>query len=106
MCVLGHGSWLAGSGGQRVLGVVAAADVGGVVGPVAAGDLLPFDGDADVDAEEAGEDRGGEFAGELEEGGGSGLAGLKPDLVEAFGQPEGAGWLAWSAAGEQPRGST
>ena len=47
-------------GGGRV--VVAAADIGGVVGPVAAGGSSPLDGDADVDAEEAGEDRGRELS--------------------------------------------
>jgi hypothetical protein len=37
----------------------AAADVGGVVDPVTGGDVLPGDGDFDVDAEHAGQDGGG-----------------------------------------------
>ena len=103
--MVGHGSCLAEC--SRVVAVVVApADGYGVVGPVAARDALPFDGDADVDAKEAGEDRGGEFAGELEQSGGAGLAGLKADLAEAFGQLERADRLARSTAGEQPRGTT
>ena len=46
--------------------LVAAADVGGVGHPVAAAGALPGDGDTDVDAEHAGEDRGGQVGGELE----------------------------------------
>jgi hypothetical protein len=42
-----------------------AADFGGVSGPIAAAGALPGDGDADVDAEHAGEDRGGQVGGEF-----------------------------------------
>jgi hypothetical protein len=50
------------------------ADVGGVAGPVAfCGDVLPLDGDFDVDTDYAGPDGGGEFGGELEQCDGSGL---------------------------------
>lgn len=46
--------------------MVSAADVGGVGHPVAGGGALPLDGDADVDAEHAGEDGRGQFGGESE----------------------------------------
>src|SRR6266566_146931 len=49
----------------------AAADVGGVGHPVAAGGVLPGNGDVDVDAEHAGEQGGGQFGGELEQRGGA-----------------------------------
>ena len=49
----------------------AAANVRGVGHPVAGGSALPGDSDADVDAEHAGEDGGGEFGGELEKCGGA-----------------------------------
>jgi hypothetical protein len=64
---------------------VAAADVGGVGHPVASGGMLPGDSDVDVDAEHAGEQRGWQFGGELEQGGGACLPGL-----------------AWAPAGQQP----
>jgi hypothetical protein len=41
--------------------------------------VLP--GDGDVDAEHAGEDGGGEFGGELEQGGGAGWPGPDADLA-------------------------
>jgi hypothetical protein len=42
-----------------MLGCSAAADIGGVGGPVTGGCLLPVNGDLDVDAEHPGEDGGG-----------------------------------------------
>jgi hypothetical protein len=47
----------------------AAADVGGIGGPVACGGMLPGNGDFDVDAEHAGQGGGREFSGELEQRG-------------------------------------
>jgi hypothetical protein len=40
--------------------------VGGVGCPVACGGVLPLDGNFDVDAEQSGEDGGGQFGGEAE----------------------------------------
>ncbi|GDY69442.1 hypothetical protein SAV14893_088350 [Streptomyces avermitilis] len=59
-----------------------AADVDSVGGPVPSGCLLPLDGDFDVDAEQPGEDRGGEFGRESEQRGGAILLGPDTDLVE------------------------
>lgn len=84
----------------------AAADFGGVGGPVTGGCALPCGGDADVDAEGAGQDRGGQVGGELEEGGGSSSAGLDAELAQSFDHPEGAEVLSGSSAGEQPWGFT
>src|SRR6266702_3802997 len=94
------------SSGSSAIGSVflAAADVGGVGHPVACGGALPGDGDVDVDAEHAGEDGGGEFGGELEQGGGAGWAGADADLAEAFVEPVGADRLAGASAGQQPWG--
>ena len=94
------------SSGSSAIGSVflAAADVGGVAGPVAGGGALPGDGDVDVDAEHAGEDGGGEFGGELEQRGGAGLAGSDAELAEAFAEPVGADRAAGLPAGEQPCG--
>src|SRR6266568_952129 len=94
------------SSGSSAIGSVflAAADVGGVGHPVAGGGALPGDGDVDVDAEHAGEDGGGEFGGELEQGGGAGWAGADADLAEAFVEPVGADRLAGASAGQQPWG--
>src|SRR5260370_6292653 len=61
----------------------AAADVGGVGGPVAGGQALPGDGDAGADAEGAGEDGGGDLGGELEQRGAAGLAGAVPRAGES-----------------------
>jgi hypothetical protein len=81
--LLGHGEVLVGDGAvgdalwQRqilqlseylCLGVASAADLGGVGGPVSGRGPLPGDRDADVDAEHAGQQGGGEFGGELEQG--------------------------------------
>jgi hypothetical protein len=78
----------------------AAADVGGVGGPVFGGGALPGDGGADVDAEQAGGDGGGQVGGELEQRGGSGLPGADAELAQAFGELVGADGLPGLAAGE------
>jgi hypothetical protein len=57
-----------------------------------------------VDAEHAGQDRGGEFGGELEQGSGAGWAGVDADLAEAFAETVGADRLAGASAGQQPWG--
>ena len=72
----------------------AAADLGGVGGPVAGGGPLPGDRDADVDAEQTGEDGCGQVRGELEQRSGTGLAGADTELAQAFGELEGADRLA------------
>jgi hypothetical protein len=70
--------------------LMASADLGGVGGPVSGGGSLPGDGDGDVDAEHAGQDRGGQVSRELEQCGGAGLAGIDAVLAETFGQTIGA----------------
>src|SRR5512135_3716046 len=68
------------SGSSAIWSVfLAAADVGGIGHPVAGGGVLPGDGDVDVDAEQAGEQGGGEFGSELEQGGGAGWSGADAD---------------------------
>lgn len=67
---------------------------------------LPCDGDADVDAEHAGEECGGQVGGELEERGGSGLAGAESELAEALCDLVGAEGPAGLPAGEQPAGGS
>ena len=84
----------------------AAADVGGVGGPVSGGGSLPGDGDGDVDAEHPGEQRGGQVGGELEQCGGAGLPGVDPELTEPFGELVGADRASWLPAGEQPGGGS
>lgn len=78
------------------------ADLGGVGGPVSAGGSLPFDGDGDVDAEGAGEDRGGQLGGELEECGRAGLCEPDAEFAEPFAHGPGADRAAGLASGEQP----
>jgi hypothetical protein len=80
----------------------ASADVGGVGGPVAGGGTLPLDGDGDVEAEQAGEDRGGQFRGEGEQRGGAVLAGAEADAPEVLTEPVVADRLARTAARKQP----
>jgi hypothetical protein len=79
-----------------------AADVCGVGGPVAGGGALPGSGDGDVDAEHACQDGGGQVGGELEQGGGAGLAGVDAVLAEAFGEAVGADRASGLPAGDQP----
>jgi hypothetical protein len=64
-----------------VSGLCSAADFGGVGRPVSGGGALPGGGDADVDSEQAGEDRGGQVGGEMEERGGAGLPGADAKLA-------------------------
>ena len=98
-------TWAMSSSGSPAIGSVfqAVADVGGVGHPVSGAGVLPGDRDLDVDAEQAGEDRGGQFGGELEQRGGAGGPGVDADLVEPFGEPVGADRLAGPPAGQQPR---
>ena len=81
----------------------AVADAGGVGHPVPGGGALPLDGDLDVDAEHAGEDRGGDLGGEGEQGGGAGLAGVQADVLQPGSEAVAADGLSGAAAGEQPR---
>lgn len=62
------------------------------------------DGDVDVDAEDAGEQRSGQFGGELEQRGGACLAGLGAEVFEALPKVRRADRAAGLAAGEQPGG--
>jgi hypothetical protein len=55
-----------------------------------------------VDAEHTGEDRGGEFGGEDEQCGGSGLTGVQADVLQAHPESVVADGLAGASAGEQP----
>jgi len=85
---------------------VPAAEVGGVGGPVAGAGSLPCDGNTDVDPQQAGEQGGGEVGGELEQRGGSGLAGPQAELSEPLGESEVADGPSGLAAGEQPWGAS
>src|SRR6516225_6233816 len=80
----------------------AAADFGGVGGPVPGSGALPGDGDGDVDAEHPGQDGGGQVGGELEQRCGAGLPGADAELAESFTHAEGADGPPGLAAGEQP----
>src|SRR4051794_26663489 len=78
------------------------ADLGGVAGPVSAGEAVRGDRDVGVNAQGAGEDRGGDFGGELEQCGAAGLVGLDPEVGEPLGQSCGADRSSGLAPGEQP----
>lgn len=52
------------------------------------------------------EHRGGQFGGELEQGGGASSAGVDAELAESFGHVEGADGLAGLPAGEHPGGGS
>jgi hypothetical protein len=95
-----------GAFGELVRVVLAAAVVGGVVGPVPAARALPGDCDADVDAEQSGEQSGGEFGGEGEQCAGAILAGSKAELAQSFAEVLGADRPTGPAAGEQPWGGS
>jgi hypothetical protein len=56
-----------------------------------------------VDAEHAGQQRGGQVGGEVEQGGRPGLAGVDAELAQSFGDAEGADGAAGLAAGERVR---
>ena len=79
----------------------AAADVGGVVGPVAGGDLLPADGGVDADSECSGQDGCGDLGGELEQCCAAGLVGPDAEPVQPLLEPFGADRPAGPASGEQ-----
>jgi hypothetical protein len=79
-----------------------AADVGSVGGPVACGQALPGDGDIGADAEGAGEDRGSDLRGEMEERRAAGLSGADPELAEPLGQLRGADRPSGLASREEP----
>ena len=55
-----------------------------------------------MDAEHAGEDGGGQFGGELEQGGGAGWLAWIPSWCSRSADPVGAEGLPGLAAGEQP----
>ena len=57
-----------------------------------------------MDAEHAGEQGGGQFGGELEQGRGTGLSGTDPEVAEPFGELVGADGPAGFASGKQPSG--
>jgi hypothetical protein len=57
-----------------------------------------------VYAEESGKESGREFAGELEERGGAGLAGAQAEVAESFAELVGADRPVGLSAGEEPRG--
>src|SRR5438067_4512982 len=80
------------------------ADFVGVGGPVASGEALPGDGDVDVDAQSAGEDRGRDLSRELEERGAAGLVRTNPQSIQPLSQLSCADRSSRLAAGEQPRG--
>ncbi|GAA3441099.1 hypothetical protein Pve01_74290 [Planomonospora venezuelensis] len=63
---------------------------------------MPCDSDVGVDAQGAGEDRGGDLGGELEECGAAGLVGPDPELVQPLCQLCGADRPAGLASGKQP----
>jgi hypothetical protein len=83
------------------LSSTASADFCGVVGPVACRETLPVDGDVGVDAQGAGEDRGGDLGGELEERGAAGLVGADPELVQPLRQLCGADRSSGLTFGEE-----
>lgn len=61
-----------------------------------------MDGDADVDAEHAGEDRGRQFGSQGEQGGGAGRAGLDAQGDQALAESVGADVLPGALTREQP----
>jgi hypothetical protein len=61
---------------------------------------LPGGSDVGVDAEGSGEDRGGNFGGQLEERGAAGLAGTDAEVVEPLGQAGAADGPSGLASGE------
>lgn len=89
-------------GGRSGLLAGALTSIGGIGGPVAAGRVLPLDGDLDVNAEHPGEDRGGDLGGEGEQGGGPVLLGPNVDLVQPLTDLAVAERPAWLSAGEEP----
>jgi len=87
-------------GGRAEVGV-ACCEVGG---PVLACVGDPADGRVDVDAEEVGEDGGGQVGGEGGEGSVAGGPGADAVAVELVGEAVEVQWLAGDTAREQPAG--
>jgi len=79
--------------------------LGDVGGPVAAGAAGPVDGGLDVDAEEAGQYRGGQVGCPCGERGVAGLLGLDSVLAEPAGQGLGRNGPCGRAAGEERAGA-
>jgi hypothetical protein len=63
---------------------------------------LPGDGDGDVDAGHAGEHRGGQVRGELEQRGGACSPRMQTESAESFAETERAQRAAGLSAGKQP----
>ena len=78
---------------------------GEVGGPVAAGVAGPVDGGLDVDAEQAGQYRGGQVGCPCGERGVAGLPGLDSVLAESAGQGLGCDGPCGRAAGEERAGA-
>ena len=78
------------------------ADVGGVGGPVSGGDLLPLDGDLDMDAQRLGQYGGGNLRGQGEQGGAAALPGADPECMEPQAERIWGQRRSWLAAREQP----
>jgi hypothetical protein len=78
---------------------------GEVGGPVAAGAAGPVDGGLDVDAKQAGQDRGGQVGCSGGERGVAGLPGLDSVLAESAGQGLGCDGPGGRAAGEERAGA-
>lgn len=75
---------------------------GQVAGPVASGALDPSDGGVDVQAEQVGEDGGGQVRGEVDQRGAAGGAGLDAVGVQLADEPVDAEVPAGHLAREQP----
>jgi hypothetical protein len=67
---------------------------------------LPGDGAGDVDAEQSGEQRRGEFGGQAEQGGGAVLAGAESELAQPFAELVGADWSPGLPPGGRPSGGS
>ena len=89
-----------------VRAVLAAAVVGCVGRPVSAAGALPGDCDADVDAEQSREQRGGQFGSEAEQRGRASLAGREPQFAQAVREVGCAERPAGPSAGEEPLGGS
>src|SRR5689334_10213126 len=75
-----------------------------IAGPVASSLVHPLGGGRLVQAEEVGEDGGGELGGEVEEGGAAAGLGVDAEGSQAFAERGGGDGGAGQVAGEQPGG--
>ena len=75
---------------------------GGVVGPVASRVFDPVTGGGDGDAEDVGENRGGEFGGEVDESRAASGSGVDAECAEAGSESAGGDGPTGKVAGEQP----